>query len=69
MNGRYRQSAILIHIRISKLAHKIGQYLEVHKFACVCINIKHNQFSKSALYRKMVQYGIKLSTKHLSETI
>ena len=24
--------------------------------------------SKGALYRKMMQYGIKLSTKHLSET-
>ena len=35
---------------------------------CMCISkIKHNQLSKGALYRKMMQYGIKLSTKHPSE--
>ena len=36
----------------------------------MCISkIKHNQLSKGALYRKMVHYGIKLNTKHPSETI
>ena len=35
----------------------------------MCISkIKPNKLSKGALYRKMLQYGIKLSTKHLSET-
>ena len=40
----------------------------VHKFARVYLKIKLNQLSKSALYRKMMQYGFKLSTKHPSET-
>ena len=48
---------------MSKLAHKIGHYSEVPKF-----KIKRNQLSKCALYRKMMQYGIKLSTKHPAET-
>ena len=30
--------------------------------------IKNNQLSKGALYHKMMQYGIKLCTKHPSET-
>ena len=68
MNSRYRRRVILTHIRISKRVHKIGQYSEVHEFACVYLKIKHNQLSKGALYRKMMQYGIKLSTKHPSET-
>ena len=40
----------------------------VHKFACVYLKLKHLQLSKGALYRKMMQYGFKLSTKHPSET-
>ena len=40
----------------------------VYKFACVYLKIKPNQLSKGALYRKMMQYGFKLSTKHPSET-
>ena len=68
MNSRYRQRVILTHIRISKRVHKIGQYSEAHKFACVYLKIKHNQLSKGALYRKMMQYGIKPSTTHPSET-
>ena len=36
----------------------------VHKFACAYLKIK----SKGALYRKIMQYGFKLSTKHPSET-
>ena len=40
----------------------------VDKFACVYLNIKPNQLSKGALYRKLVQYGIDLSTKHPFET-
>ena len=43
-------------------------YSEVHKFACIYLKIKPNQLSKGALYLKIVQYGIKLSTKHPSET-
>ena len=40
----------------------------VHKFACVYLKTKLNQLSKCALYRKMMLYGIKLSTEHWSET-
>ena len=70
MNSRYRRRVISIstHIRISKRVHRIGQCSEVHKFACVYLKIKHNQLSKGALYRKMMQHGIKLSTKYPSET-
>ena len=39
----------------------------VHKFACVYLMIIPNQLSKGALYRKMIQYGFKLSTKHPPE--
>ena len=35
----------------------------------IYLKIKPNQLSKCALYRKMVQYGIKKSTKHPFETI
>ena len=69
MNSRYRWRVIILtHIRISKQVHKIGQYSEVHTFACVYLKMKPNQLSKGALYRKMMQYGIELSTKHPSET-
>ena len=40
----------------------------VYKCACVYLKIKPNRFSKGALYRKMMQYGFKLSAKHPSET-
>ena len=40
----------------------------VHDFACVYLKIKPNQLSKGALYRKKMQYGFKLNTKHSSET-
>ena len=40
----------------------------VHKFACVYLKVIPNQLSKGALYRKMVQHGFKLSTKHPPET-
>ena len=40
----------------------------VHKFACVYLKIQANQLSKGALYRKMMQFGFKLSTKNPSET-
>ena len=40
----------------------------VHKFACVYLKIIPNQLSKGALYRKMMQYGFKLSTEHPPET-
>ena len=36
---------------------------------CMCISKdKTHQLSKGALYRKMMQYGFKLSAKHPSET-
>ena len=56
------------NIRTLKRVHKLGQYSTVHKFACVYLKIKPNQLSGCALYHKMMQYGIKLSTKHPSET-
>ena len=66
-NSPYRQKLIVTHIRKLKRVHKLGQYSEVHKFACVYLKRKPNQLSKCLLYRKMMQYGIKLSTKHLSD--
>ena len=55
------------HIRKLRPVHKLGQLSEVHKFACVHLNIKPNQLPNGALYRIMMQVGIKLSTKHLSK--
>ena len=40
----------------------------VHKFACEYLKTIPNQVSKGALYRKMMQYGFKLSIKHPPET-
>ena len=68
MNSRYRRRLIVTHIRKLNRVHKIGQYSVVHKFACAYLKIKPNQLSQGALYRKMIQYGFKLSTKHPSET-
>ena len=68
MNSPYRRRLIVAHIRKLKRVHKLGQYSEVHKFACVYLKPKPNQLSKCAIYRKMMQYGIKLSTEHPSET-
>ena len=68
MNSRYRRRLIVNHIRKFKRVHKLGQYSEEHKFACVYLKTKPNQLSNRALYRKMMQYGIKLSTNHPSET-
>ena len=68
MNNPYRRRLIVAHIRKLKRVHNFGQYFEVHRFACVYLKTKPNQWSKCALYRKMMQYGIKLSTKHRSET-
>ena len=68
MNSPYRRRLIVAHIRKLKRVHKLGQYSEVHKLACVYLKQKPNQLSKCALYLKMMQYWIKLSTKHPSET-
>ena len=68
MNSPYRRRLIVAHIKKLKRVHKLGQYSEVQKFACVYLKQKAYQLSKCALYRKMMQYGIKLSTKHPSET-
>ena len=65
----YRRRLIVTHIRkLKKRVHKLGQYSGVHNLAYVYLKIKPNQLSKGALYRKMMQYGFKLSTKHPSET-
>ena len=69
MNSRHCRRVILTHIRISKRVLKVAQYSEVHKFVFVYLKIKHNQMSKGALYRKMMQCGIKLSTKNPSKPI
>ena len=68
MNSRYRWRLIVTHIGKLNRVHKIGQYSVVHKFACAYLKIIPNQLSQGALYRKMIQYGFKLSTKHPSET-
>ena len=59
MNSQYCQRLIVTHIR---------RFKRDQKFACVYLKIKPNQLSKGALHRKMMQYGIKLRTKHPSET-
>ena len=58
MNSQYCRRLIVTHIRKFKRDHKLGQYLEVQKFACVYLKTKPNQLSKGALHRKMMQYGI-----------
>ena len=71
MNSPYRRRLIVAHIRKLKRVHKLGQYSacsELHKLAYVYLKQKPNQLLKCALYRKMMQHGIKLSTKHPSET-
>ena len=68
IDSRYRRRLIVTHLRKLKRVNKLGQYSVVHKFACVYLKINPNQLSKGALYRKMMQYGFKLSTKHPSET-
>ena len=68
MNSPYRRKLIVAHIRKLKRVLKLDQHSEVHKFAGVYLKQKANKLSKNALYRKMMQYGIKLSTKHPSET-
>ena len=58
MNSQYCQRLIVTHIRKFKRDHKLGQYSEVQKCACVYLKKKPNQLSKGALHRKMMQYGI-----------
>ena len=38
MNGPYHRRLIVAHIKKLKRVHKLGQYSEVHKFACVYKN-------------------------------
>ena len=68
MNSPYRRKLIVAHIRKLKRVLKLGQHSEVHKFAGAHLKQKVNKLSKCALYRKMMQYGIKLRTKHPSDT-
>ena len=68
INSRYCRRLIVTHIRKLNRVHKLGQYSVVHKFSCVYLKITPNQLSKGALYRKMMKYGFKLSTKHSPET-
>ena len=49
---------VVTQIRKFKRDHKLGQYSDVQKFACVYLKIKPNQLSKGALHRKMMQYVI-----------
>ena len=58
MKSQYCRRLIVAHIRKFKRYHKLGQYLDVQKFACVYLIIKSNQLSKGALHRKMMQYVI-----------
>ena len=55
MNNRYRRILIVTHIRKLKRVHKLGQYSEVHEFACVYLKLKPNQLSKIDLYRKTLR--------------
>ena len=68
MNSLYCRRLIAAHTRKLKQVHKLGNYSEVNKLACVYLKQKPNQLPKCALYRKMMQYGIKLSTKPPFET-
>ena len=68
MNYWFCPRLIVTHIRKLKRVHKLGQYSQVHKFVCVYHKNIPSLLSKGALYHKMMQYGIKLSTEHPSET-
>ena len=57
MNSQYCWRLIVTHIRKFKQDHKLGQYSDGQKFACVYLK-KANQLSKGALHRKMMKYGI-----------
>ena len=58
MKSQYCRRPIVTHIRKFKRDHKLGQYSDVQKFACVYLKLKPNQLSKGALHRKMMQYVI-----------
>ena len=63
MISGYCQRMIETHIKKLKRVYKIGQYLEVHKFACVYnLKLKPDQLSRGALYCKIMQNVIELST-------
>ena len=67
MNSRYRRRLLIIHIR-NEPSPQIRSIFGGRQI-CMCISkLKPNQLSQGALYRKMMQYGLKLSTKHPSET-
>ena len=70
MNSLYCRRLIAANTRKLKRVHKLGYFSEVHKFACVYMYLKSkpNQLPKCALYRKIMQYGIKLSKKLPFET-
>ena len=69
MKYRYPRRLKVTHIRKLKRIHKLGQYRGGTRIRmCIYLNIKPNKLSKGALYHTMMQYGIKLSTKHPSET-
>ena len=58
MKSQCCQRLTVTHIRKFKRDHKLGQYSDVQKFACVYLKIKPNLLSKGALHRKMMQYVI-----------
>ena len=43
MNSQYCQRLIVTHMRKFKRGHKLGQYLEVQKFACVYLKKKQKK--------------------------
>ena len=51
MNSQYCQRLIVTHIKKFKQDHKLDQYSEAQKFACVYLKLKPNQLSKGALHR------------------
>ena len=54
MKSQFCRRLIVTHIRKFKQDHKLGQYSDVQKFACVYLKIKPNQLSKDALHRNMM---------------
>ena len=54
MISRYCWRLIVTHRRKLKQDQNLGQYSEVHKYACVNLKIKPDQLFKGALYRKMM---------------
>ena len=65
-NKLCHHKVIFVMLKWYKLLY-YKEILSIYWMTRVDLKIKPNRMSKGALYRKMMQYGIKLSTKHPSE--